>query len=112
MGKRKLRHDMVAAQARRHNVPVIWVNQVGGNDQIVFDGSSFAMDASGSVIATAASFAEDLVLFDTAHPAGTNHSTQQRRVRSGLRSSCDRHARLRAEVRIFESADRFERRHR
>jgi NAD+ synthase (glutamine-hydrolysing) len=65
MGKRKLRQDMVAAQARRHNVPVIWVNQVGGNDQIVFDGSSFAINASGEIIGSAASFAEDLIYVDT-----------------------------------------------
>ncbi len=65
MGKRRLRRDMVAAQARRHNVPVLWVNQVGGNDQIVFDGSSFAMNAEGDVIASGASFAEDLILVDT-----------------------------------------------
>jgi NAD+ synthase (glutamine-hydrolysing) len=76
MCKRQLRHDMVAAQARRHNVPVIWVNQVGGNDQIVFDGSSFAMNARGELIASAASFAEDLVYVDTAaeprQPSGTH----------------------------------------
>jgi NAD+ synthase/NAD+ synthase (glutamine-hydrolysing) len=49
---------------------VVYVNQVGGNDQLVFDGSSFAMDAEGRVIAAAASFAEDLVLVDTATGAG------------------------------------------
>ena len=63
-GKRQLRRDMVAAQARRYQVPVVWVNQVGGNDQLVFDGSSFAMDAQGNVLASARSFAEDLVLFE------------------------------------------------
>ena len=36
--------------------PVVYVNQVGGNDQLVFDGSSFAMDVSGNVIASATSF--------------------------------------------------------
>ena len=63
-GKRQIRRDMVAAQARRHQVPVVWVNQVGGNDQLVFDGSSFAMDAEGNVVASARSFAEDLVIFE------------------------------------------------
>ncbi|MCU1263073.1 MAG: synthetase [Bryobacterales bacterium] len=75
MGKRKLRQDMVAAQARRHNVPVIWVNQVGGNDQIVFDGSSFAMNASGEIIASAASFAEDLIYVDTSAKPQHSRST-------------------------------------
>jgi NAD+ synthetase len=46
-------------------MPVVYVNQVGGNDQLVFDGSSFAMDRSGRVAASAASFAEDLVMFDS-----------------------------------------------
>ena len=61
MGKRELRRDMFAAAARNYNFPLVMVNQVGGNDQLVFDGSSFAMSAKGDVIATARSFAEDLV---------------------------------------------------
>jgi len=64
MGKRELREEMFRAMVRRHKVPAIVVNQVGGNDQIVFDGTSFAMDADGNVIASAASFAEDLVIAD------------------------------------------------
>ncbi len=51
MGKRELRREIFAATARRYNLPVVYVNQVGGNDQLVFDGSSFAMDAHGDVIA-------------------------------------------------------------
>ena len=47
MGKRALRREIFAATARRHSMPVVYVNQVGGNDQLVFDGSSFAMDADG-----------------------------------------------------------------
>jgi NAD+ synthase/NAD+ synthase (glutamine-hydrolysing) len=64
MGKREFRHEMFRAMVRRHNVPAVVVNQVGGNDQIVFDGSSFVMDANGNVIASAASFTEDLVIAD------------------------------------------------
>jgi NAD+ synthase (glutamine-hydrolysing) len=64
MGKRALRREMLAAQARRHNVPVVWVNQVGGNDQLVFDGSSFVLDRTGKVIAEATSFQEDLIFAD------------------------------------------------
>ena len=70
MGKRELRREIFAASARRHRLPVVYVNQVGGNDQLVFDGSSFAMDAEARVMAAAASFAEDLVLVDTATGAG------------------------------------------
>ncbi len=73
MGKRALRQEVFAATARRHAIPVVYVNQAGGNDQLVFDGSSFAMDASGRVAACAASFAEDLVLFDSDSGAGDLH---------------------------------------
>ncbi|HZL55770.1 MAG TPA: NAD+ synthase [Bryobacteraceae bacterium] len=73
-GKRALRREMFAALARRHNVPVVVVNQVGGNDQVVFDGSSFAMDAAGNVIASAASFREDLAIVDTVTRQGDLHA--------------------------------------
>lgn len=73
MGKRALRREIFATTARRHGLPLVYVNQVGGNDQLVFDGSSFAMDAQGRVAASAASFAEDLVYFDTETGAGDRH---------------------------------------
>ncbi|HZT28560.1 MAG TPA: NAD+ synthase [Bryobacteraceae bacterium] len=74
MGKRALRREVFEATARRHRLPVVYVNQVGGNDQLVFDGTSFAIDAGGRVAAHAASFAEDLVLFDTAAGVGDDHA--------------------------------------
>ena len=73
MQKRALRRTIFTATARRHKIPVIYVNQVGGNDQLVFDGSSFAMDADGNVIASAASFEEDLVFVDTDAGTGDQH---------------------------------------
>jgi NAD+ synthase (glutamine-hydrolysing) len=74
MGKRELREDMFRAMVLRHKVPAIVVNQVGGNDQIVFDGTSFAMDTEGNVIASAASFAEDLVIADISTGGGDKHA--------------------------------------
>ena len=65
MGKRELRRHVFSTTAQRHGVPLVYVNQVGGNDQLVFDGSSFAMDAKGRITASAVSFAEDLVVVDT-----------------------------------------------
>src|SRR5437870_2195592 len=73
MGKRALRREIFAATARRHRMPVVYVNQVGGNDSLVFDGSSFAMDAAGNVTASAASFEEDLVIWDTDAGVGDRH---------------------------------------
>jgi len=72
-GKRRLRLQMVQALARRHRVPVVMVNQVGGNDSLIFDGSSVAVDAAGTVCAQAESFAEDLVFFDTETGEGDIH---------------------------------------
>ena len=65
MGKREFRVDMLRAAAVRHGVPAVLVNQVGGNDQLVFDGTSFALDSEGRLRARAASFREDLVCWDT-----------------------------------------------
>jgi NAD+ synthase (glutamine-hydrolysing) len=64
-GKRELRHRMLAAIAQRHCAPVVMVNQVGGNDSLVFDGASFALGPDGTIVAQARSFAEDLVFFDS-----------------------------------------------
>jgi NAD+ synthase (glutamine-hydrolysing) len=64
-GKRELRRDMLAALARRHRALVVMVNQVGGNDSLVFDGTSIALAPDGEVVAQAASFREDLTVFDT-----------------------------------------------
>lgn len=73
MGKRALRHEIFVAAALHHHVPVIYVNQVGGNDSLVFDGTSFAVDAQGRLVACAASFREDLVFVDTAANGGDQH---------------------------------------
>src|SRR6266446_7822361 len=73
MGKRELRREIFASAARHHCMPVVYINQVGGNDSLVFDGSSFAMNADGSVTASAASFEEDLVVWDTDTAAGDSH---------------------------------------
>jgi NAD+ synthase (glutamine-hydrolysing) len=65
LGKRGLRHDMLGAVARERGVPVVYVNQVGGNDSLIFDGSSVAFTPDGRVGAMAKSFDEDLVFFDS-----------------------------------------------
>ena len=64
-GKPRVRQSMLAAIAERHGAFVAMVNQVGGNDSLVFDGSSVVIGPDGEVVARGASFAEDLVVFDT-----------------------------------------------
>jgi NAD+ synthase/NAD+ synthase (glutamine-hydrolysing) len=63
--KRAFRLDMLRATARQHRLPFVYVNQVGGNDSLVFDGSSVAFMGDGRIAALAKSFDEDLVFFDT-----------------------------------------------
>jgi NAD+ synthase (glutamine-hydrolysing) len=74
MGKRAQRTEIFAATARHFRVPVVYVNQVGGNDQLLFDGTSFAMSPDGEIIASAASFEEDLVMVDTESLTGDHHA--------------------------------------
>jgi NAD+ synthase (glutamine-hydrolysing) len=73
IGKRELRRDMLASIARQHKVPVAFVNQIGGNDSLIFDGSSFVLDPEGQVVAQGRSFEEDLIYFDSNGLAGEMH---------------------------------------
>jgi len=74
LGKRELRRDMLATIARIDKVPVAMVNQVGGNDSLVFDGSSLVFAPGGRVIAQGKSFAEDLIYFDSHSLTGDMHA--------------------------------------
>src|SRR6266851_4716055 len=70
IGKREFRRDMLATIARNYKVPVAMVNQVGGNDSLVFDGSSLVLNAEGKVVAQGRSFEEDLIYFDSKTSTG------------------------------------------
>jgi NAD+ synthase (glutamine-hydrolysing) len=73
IGKRAFRRDLLASIARQHRVPVVLVNQVGGNDSLVFDGSSLVLNREGEVIAQGKSFEEDLITFDSETLVGQMH---------------------------------------
>ncbi|HWO27187.1 MAG TPA: NAD+ synthase, partial [Candidatus Acidoferrum sp.] len=73
IGKREVRRDMLASIARQYKIPVAMVNQVGGNDSLLFDGSSIVLNAEGKVIAQACSFEEDLICFDSKSLTGDLH---------------------------------------
>jgi NAD+ synthase/NAD+ synthase (glutamine-hydrolysing) len=64
VGKQLLREKMLGHMARRHQLPVLYVNQVGGNDDLIFDGRSCAFDTEGTLIARGKAFAEDIVVVD------------------------------------------------
>jgi NAD+ synthetase len=63
-GKGPMRLEMLANTARRYRTSVLYVNQVGGNDSLVFDGRSLAMNDEGKVIALADEFREQLLVID------------------------------------------------
>ncbi|MEN9202311.1 MAG: NAD+ synthase [Thermostichus sp. DG_1_6_bins_120] len=64
LGKQRLRVEMLGSLARKHRLPILYVNQVGGNDDLIFDGASCALDSTGRVVAQAAAFQPDHLLLD------------------------------------------------
>jgi NAD+ synthase/NAD+ synthase (glutamine-hydrolysing) len=76
IGKRKQRQAIFEAIAHRFELPIVYTHMVGGNDQLVFDGSSFAMTAEGKLAAEANAFEEDLILFDPETGTGDYHARE------------------------------------
>ncbi|HAG11617.1 MAG TPA: NAD+ synthase [Desulfotomaculum sp.] len=62
--KINLRLDMLQKMAQKYGKPFIYVNQIGGNDELIFDGTSFAVNSSGTVAHRAGSFCEDLIFLE------------------------------------------------
>jgi NAD+ synthetase len=69
MGKREQRHQMFGGSSRRHGLPILYVNQIGGHDQVVYDGASFAAEPDAGIVFEAARFVEDVrsLQFDNGH---------------------------------------------
>ncbi|MEW6500780.1 MAG: NAD+ synthase [Thermodesulfobacteriota bacterium] len=72
-GKQHVRRAIFANLCRRHRLPLLYVNQVGGQDSLVFDGGSLAMDQQGAIVAQARHFAEDMVIVESATWQGEMH---------------------------------------
>ncbi len=83
-GAQQLREALFIRQMKEHGVPLVYVNQVGGNDDLIFDGASLILDGTGRVLARAKPFAEDLVVVDldtTVSSSGVaSHDTAQQHV--------------------------------
>ncbi|MFQ3612782.1 MAG: NAD+ synthase [Cyanobacteriota bacterium] len=77
LGKQKLRVKMLGSLARKHALPILYVNQVGGNDDLIFDGASCALDRSGQVVAQAAAFQPDHLILDLADLTQSHGSPQE-----------------------------------
>jgi NAD+ synthetase len=73
IGKREQRHAVFGSACAKHKLPLLYVNQIGGHDQLVYDGASFAVNAQGAVVFEATRFAEDVttLCFDPATQAFT-----------------------------------------
>ena len=78
--KRALRFEMLRSIATNQQRPIVYVNQVGGDDSLIFDGASIAITPDGKVAAQAAAFEEDLVLFDTETGRGEIHEQPQEEI--------------------------------
>jgi NAD+ synthetase len=77
IGKATLKEALFARQAKRAGVPIVYVNQVGGNDELIFDGGSCVISAEGKIIARAKSFEEDLLIADLGEPQANRCEPQQ-----------------------------------
>lgn len=64
VGKQKIREDMLGGISRKYKIPLIYTNQIGGNDDLVFDGRSCAFANDGRLIARARAFKEDQLIID------------------------------------------------
>jgi NAD+ synthase (glutamine-hydrolysing) len=71
VGKQLLREQMLSQMARKYGLPVTIINQVGANDDLIFDGRSAAFDAQGRLYARAAGFREDMALIDPCASTGS-----------------------------------------
>lgn len=70
-GKRLIRQEMLCAQARKHGLPLLVVNQVGAHDDLIFDGRSMAIDATGEPKAVCAEFESDMQVVDVDTKSGS-----------------------------------------
>ena len=77
VGKRESKWDMIGGIAKKYKVPLLYVNQVGGNDSVLFDGISLAFDSKGNIAARARDFEEDMVVFDTNSQKGDLHPVSE-----------------------------------
>jgi len=78
--KRTLRFEMLRSIAVHHKRPIVYVNQVGGDDSLIFDGGSMVVTPDGKVAAQAYAFAEDLILFDTVTCKGDFHEQPKEEI--------------------------------
>jgi NAD+ synthase (glutamine-hydrolysing) len=80
VGKEELRHRLFQAHTRHYKIPLVYVNQVGGNDELIFDGRSLALDKAGEASAVLPGFREAVVTVDLAQSAAPGRYQPQERI--------------------------------
>jgi len=75
--KEKIRKKIFQSICRRHGIPFLYCNQIGGQDSLLFDGRSLVMDQTGTVVAQALGFAEDMIVVDSSNWQGDMHEAQE-----------------------------------
>ncbi|MBF0532380.1 MAG: NAD+ synthase [Candidatus Omnitrophica bacterium] len=108
MGKLATRRKLVAARAKDAGVYFVYVNLVGGQDELVFDGGSCVMNPCGKMIAAAKAFAEDILFVDI-DPLPGAIARRERRTVMGLTSSAESGARAAVPNRIEPAQSKIER---
>jgi NAD+ synthase (glutamine-hydrolysing) len=81
-GKRVFREHMLSSVARKYKLPVLFANQVGGNDHILFDGASAVFSNQGEVVARCVDFQEDSTVYDSMAGQGRMHAVTQSETRA------------------------------
>lgn len=95
LNKEKKRHKITRKLSEKYSVPFIYVNQVGANDDLIFDGSSFVMGKDGEIKANCRDFEEDFITYDTSKQQGDIHHATEciegkiiKAVKIGLQDYC------------------------
>ena len=81
-GKEAIRYRLLSGHARRHGLPIVFVNQVGANDELIFDGCSLFLDRNGNPAQVVPGFVEDVRTIDTRQPAGDAPFVPQPKIES------------------------------
>ncbi len=86
LGKHEFRVKLFSSQVRQFGKPLVYVNQVGGNDELVFDGCSMVLSAQGEVIAQARDFEEDLLIVDLPEESNASQRSTIQPIATGIAS--------------------------
>jgi NAD+ synthase/NAD+ synthase (glutamine-hydrolysing) len=81
-GKQAFRKDMLSSIAKKYGVVLVYANQVGGNDSLLFDGTSMVFDSGGDMIAGAGDFREDFIVCDLSSRKGDHHRISSSEIES------------------------------